>query len=227
MEHKRRALHDRKKTENDIMKGKSMTQVKDLFIEGKPFKAEALNIQGYSINEAGKFTVKREKFKNSLDVKVEIGQLLNALALKGKVYTYTKKGRIKAVYIVRRNEDNFSCDEIYYAKDIENEPITNLMDQQVAFLVAQRASYSEKGTATFRKEPMPQLTQLFGKYNWGMALCFTMLMSTGFVLGSGTLVSILPGIGFGFAMGLCFRESWYQYILPETEVPQAGVEAAN
>lgn len=185
--------------------------MRNLFISSKEFKAEALNVQGYEINQVSLRKAKKEKFSEKLDVKVDMQQVLSALENKGYVYTYTKKGRIKALYISRKDGDTFSCNEIYVEESLENEPIVNLMDQQVAFLLAQRVSATKNDVAVFRGQTLPKLTVRAGKYNWWMGfsmfLVFLGPYTRGFQDWRGAVLAVL----MGFLMGFCFTEHFYVY----------------
>ena len=62
--------------------------MRNLFISSKEFKAEALNVQGYDINQISLRKAKKEKFSEKLDVKVDMQQVLSALENKGYVYAF-------------------------------------------------------------------------------------------------------------------------------------------
>ena len=185
--------------------------MRNLFISSKEFKAEALNVQGYDINQISLRKAKKDKFSEKLDVKVDMQQVLSALENKGYVYAFAKKGRIKALYISRKDGDTISCNEIFVEESLENEPIVNLMDQQVAFLLAQRVSAMKNGVAVFRGQTMPKLTVRAGKYNWwmccAMSLMFLGAYTRGFQDWRGAGLAVL----MGFLMGLCFTEHFYVY----------------
>ena len=185
--------------------------MRNLFISSKEFKAEALNVQGYEIHQVSLRKAKKEKFSERLDVKVDMQKVLSALENKGYVYTYTKKGRIKAVYVSRKEGETFSCNDIYIEEAIENEPVVNLMDQQVAFLLAQRASAYKNGVAVFREQTMPKMAVRSGKYNWSMCVLMSILFlgvyTRGFQDWRGAGLAVL----MGFLIGFCFTEHFYVY----------------
>ena len=185
--------------------------MRNLFISSKEFKAEALNVQGYEIHQVSLRKAKKEKFTAKLDVKVDMQKVLSALENKGYVYTYTKKGRIKAVYISRKEGETISCNEIYVEEGLENEPIVNLMDQQVAFLLAQRASAYKNGVAVFRGQTMPKLAVRAGKYNWAMGMLMSIMFLAAYTRGFQDWRGAGLAILMGFLMGLCFTEHFYVY----------------
>ena len=191
-----------------------MTQtLRNLFIE-KPFRAESLNIQGYSIVEISKRKIQKGKIFSNMDFVVDANHLLEVLENKGKIYGYTKKGTLRALYVVTREEHRFSCDEVFYSPEINGEPVTNLMDQQVVFLMAQSASYHEDGCAVFQGTVAPKLIQKTGPYNWFWAVFFAALYSFVFTNSFSDATGILMGIMMGISMGFCFRTQTYAY---ETE----------
>ena len=104
------------------------------YIVSGEFTSSSLNVQGYSLVQIGKGTVKSEKFKERSEVNFDPERLLDALQNKGKVYAYKKKGIVKSLYVVRRTENRYSCNEIFYAPDIMDEPVKDLMDAGTAYL---------------------------------------------------------------------------------------------
>ena len=189
-----------------------MTQnIRNLFISSKAFTAEGLNVQGYSIHELTRVTAKKEAFAEKCDFPIDAALLVSVIENKGKVYFYKKNKRVKALYISRKTENCISCEEAFYSPEIENEPITDLMDQQVAFLLAQRASWSADRIAVFMGTTMPKLVSRQGKYNWTLAICYAVLMGLAFSNSPNTVAGVLMGVVFGFLMGFIFREHWYEY----------------
>ena len=126
-----------------------MENVRDLFISSKKFKAEALNVQGYSISEVSKGKAKKQSFREKLDVDCDMDMIRNVLENKGRVYAYTRSSRVKALFVSRADGHTYSCNEIFLADDLKDDPIVNLMEAQVAFLIAQRASMYSDGKALF------------------------------------------------------------------------------
>jgi hypothetical protein len=191
-------------------------QLRNLFID-KPFSAEGLNIQGFSIIDIGKGKVKKGKIFSNTDFVVDSDRLLKVLENKGKVYGYTKKGQLKALYVVTRDGHSLTCDEVYFSSDLNGEPVKNLMDQQVVFLMAQNASYYKDGKAVFQGNVVPKLTTKTGPYNWYMAISFALLYSFVFCTTLHSYLGIFSGIMMGLAMGSCFRSHKYEYEKPADE----------
>ena len=185
-------------------------QLRNLFTE-KPFSAEGLNVQGYSIIEIGKGKVKKGKIFEGSEIQVDAGHLLEVLEKDGKVYGYTKKGVLKALYVLKAEKHDYSCEEVYFASDVEGEPVTGLMDQQVVFLMAQRASYYKDGSAVFHGQKVPKLVQKAGAYSWYWAAVFGILYSVAFTSVLKNPGGIAVGMMLGVAMGNCFRSTKYEY----------------
>ncbi|MBP5185494.1 MAG: hypothetical protein J6040_00385, partial [Clostridiales bacterium] len=74
-------------------------QLRNLFIDNKPFSVEGLNVQGYSIIDISKRQVKKGKLLSTADFQVDADHLLEVLQNSGKVYGYTRKGVLKALYV--------------------------------------------------------------------------------------------------------------------------------
>ena len=174
------------------------------------FKAEALNVQGYDIVSVGKRNAQSVKFKEKTDLDFDPAILVDAISSKGDVYAFKKKGIVKALYAVRKDETSYRCSEIIYAPDIDGNSITGLMDQQVAFLMAQKASYL-KIKALFRDTEMPPLKQNSNGYNWSMGVCFALIYAMLFSNGFSSISGMMIGASIGICMGFCFTEYTYHY----------------
>ena len=85
------------------------------------------------------------------------------------------------------------------------------MDQQVVFLMAQRASYYKDGKASFRGTKAPKLISKTGPYNWYWAIVFAILYSVVFLTTLKNPMGVFAGIMMGLAMGSCFRSASYEY----------------
>ena len=178
---------------------------------GKLFNAEELNVPGYSISEIRKKVATSDAFKNKTDFDIDQDHLADVIGNKGKVYAYYNKQRqVVAVYSCPRQGDVISCDKRYVSSSLEEDLIAKL-DEQVRFLVAQRASYDTKYKASFLGEDIPKLNQKSGGYNWSMAIVFAILYSTVFCVALKQPAGIGVGICLGFCMGLCFTSHKYYY----------------
>ena len=186
-------------------------KVRNLFID-TPFSTEGLNVQGFSIIEVSKGKVKKGKLLSTADFSVDAEHILKALENSGKVYGYTRKGALKALYVVTADGHRYSCDEVYFSSEIEGEPVTDLMNQQVVFLMAQRASYHQDGSAVFQGTKVPKLTSKQGPYSWYWAITFAILYGTTFTITLKSPAGIFVGFMMGLAMGFCFRSSKYEYV---------------
>lgn len=191
-------------------------QLRNLFIN-KPFSAEGLNVQGYSIIDISKGKVRKGKIFSNTDFVIDSDHLLKVLENKGKVYGYTKKGHLKALYVVERDGHALTCDEVYFSSELNGEPVTDLMNQQVVFLMAQNASYYKDGKAVFQGTDVPKLTVKTGPYSWLTAISFALLYSVVFCTTLHTYLGIFSGIMMGLAMGSCFRSHKYEYEAPSEE----------
>ncbi|MBO4687440.1 MAG: hypothetical protein J5636_02920 [Clostridiales bacterium] len=188
-----------------------MTQtLRNIFIK-KPFSAESLNIQGYSIVEISKRKLRKSKIFRNMDFVIDTNHLMDVLENKGKIYGYTKKGQLKALYVVTREGNCFTCDEVLFALDINGEPVTGLMDQQVVFLMAQNASYHKDGRAVFQGTVAPKLVQKTGPFNFFWAVFFAVIYSFVFSNSFSDFSGILIGVMMGICMGFCFRKQTYEY----------------
>ncbi|MBO4579812.1 MAG: hypothetical protein J5715_06640 [Clostridiales bacterium] len=185
----------------------------------KEFKAEELNVEGYPIIEVGKGKAQSEKFKAQTDFDFDPASLVDALNSKGHVYAYLdKEKKVKAIYItVRKDGEDFSCEERLLSDSIADDPVVGKMDEQVKFLVAQRATYYSKGRGYFLGEELPHLKQKSEGFNFSMAIVFALLYSVVFwqVFHGPTGIGI--GICFGICMGLCFAKHSYLYEGPKEE----------
>lgn len=186
-------------------------KVRNLFID-TPFSTEGLNVQGFSIIEVSKGKVKKGKLLATSDFTVDAEHILKVLENSGKVYGYTRKGALKALYVVTADGHLYSCDEVYFSSEIEGEPVTDLMNQQVVFLMAQRASYHQDGSAVFQGTKVPKLTSKQGPYSWYWAITFAILYGTTFTITLKSPAGIFVGFMMGLAMGFCFRSSKYEYV---------------
>ena len=192
-------------------------KVRNLFID-TPFSTEGLNVQGFSIIEVSKGKVKKGKLLSTADFSVDAEHLLKVLENSGKVYGYTRKGALKALYVVTADGHLYSSDEVYYSSEIEGEPVTDLMNQQVVFLMAQRASYHQDGSAVFQGTKVPKLTSKQGPYSWYWAITFAILYGTTFTITLKSPAGIFVGFMMGLAMGFCFRSSKYEYVKDPEDV---------
>ena len=192
-------------------------KVRNLFID-TPFSTEGLNVQGFSIIEVSKGKVKKGKLLSTADFSVDAEHILKALENSGKVYGYTRKGALKALYVVTADGHLYSCDEVYFSSEIEGEPVTDLMNQQVVFLMAQRASYHQDGSAVFQGTKVPKLTSKQGPYSWYWAITFAILYGTTFTITLKSPAGIFVGFMMGLAMGFCFRSSKYEYVKDPEDV---------
>lgn len=186
--------------------------LEELLTSGKEFSSSSLNVQGYSIIEVSKSKASDEKFKNRCKFFFTPDHLVNAVENKGKVYAYMRKGEVKALYVINNSSGKLICEEYYYSDDIAGEPIADLMDCQVAFLMADRIRYmKEEAAAVFKGTVLPKLIRKSGGYNWGFAIIFSMLYSTMFSQGFKNTALAFSGIGFGIAMGACFAIPKYNF----------------
>ena len=100
---------------------------------------------------------------------------------------------------------------------IKEDPVVAKMDEQVKFLLAQKASYNTNCKAIFLGEKLPKLKQKSGGFNIAMAIVFGMLYSTVFWQVMGGPSGIGVGICLGVCMGFCFAEHSYYYEGPKEE----------
>ena len=184
--------------------------LEDLITDASPFDHSYLNVQGYEIVDVSKSKAQSGKFKASAKFDFPTEHLVSAIEGKGKVFAYTKNRELKAIYIFRAEEDKYVCDECYLAPDIKDEPVTGLMECQVAFLMAERATYLKKKVIFLGRE-LPKLERIEGKFNWAMACCFAALYSVVFSQSFKNVSGIAVGIPLGFCMGLCFRSAKYRF----------------
>ena len=170
-----------------------------LFKLDEEFTGSSLNIQDYDIIEIWRFKAKSEKFRAKSEVEFNPDVLTECIRNKGMIFGYVQKGVLKSLYIVRRNNNVFSCDECFYSKEICDEELIMKMDRQVAFLIAQHASAVKNGSAVFKGEVLPELKSKSMGFNWSMGIVFAMLYS------------IVIGIMLGISMGFCFAKHTYHF----------------
>ena len=176
------------------------------------FTAESLNVPGFSIIEVGKMKAKSEKFKASADFGFDPDHLVSVLENKGKVYAYTEKKRVKALYVEEKNGNELICNERYLAPELEGTDTAEKLDAQVAFLVAQRASYTKDTSAVFMEKTMPVLKQTSGKFNVAMAIVFAIIYATAFSASFPNKASAISiGICLGISMGFALASHKYYY----------------
>ena len=188
-----------------------MEQVNDRLIIDNTFDALATNVEGYPIGEMTVRQAKSEKFQSKLDLTADMARVLEVLKNRGKVYYFTHKGRVKALYLVRRTGTSCICDEAYFSEDVVSEPAKNLMDQEVVFLMAQWASWHERGSATYFENAIPKLKQKAGSFNWILAIGLSALFSTSFCLSLHSPAGIMVGSCIGFAVAMACRMPKYEY----------------
>lgn len=183
----------------------------------KHFSAEELNVEGYPIIEVGRGKAVSEKFRSKADFDFDPARLTDAISRKGHVYVYLdKEKKVKAIYTTAKSGEDFSCEERLVSPSIAEDPVLEKMDEQVRFLVAERASYYTKGRGFFLGEAIPVLKKKSEGINWGMAVVFGILYSTCFWQPMNGAVSIPFGISMGICMGMCFAKHTYHYeALPE------------
>lgn len=182
-----------------------------LFKLDEEFTGSSLNIQGYDIIEIWRFKAKSEKFRAKSEVEFNPDVLTECIRNKGMIYGYVQKGVLKTLYIVRRNNNVFSCDECFYSKEICDEELIMKMDRQVAFLIAQHASAVKNGSAVFKGEVLPDLKSKSMGFNWSMGIVFAMLYSVVFVNAFHKEYGIVIGIMLGISMGFCFAKHTYHF----------------
>ncbi|MBR5181823.1 MAG: hypothetical protein IKW88_06185 [Clostridiales bacterium] len=178
----------------------------------KEFKAESLNVEGYSIIEVGKGKALSENFRSMADFEFDPSRLVEALSSKGHVYAYIGKDKkVRAIYITTRNGETFSCEERLLSPSVADDPVVGKMDEQVMFLLAERATYYTKGKVYFLGEELPGLKKKSEGFNFVMFVLFSMLYSAMFWQVFHGPVGICIGISMGISMGLCMAKHRYFY----------------
>ncbi len=186
------------------------------YIVSGEFSSSSLEVQGYSLIEVGKGKAKSENFREMSEVSFDPEKLLDALENKGNVYAYKKKGIVKALYIVRWSGNRYSCNECFYAPDIEDEPVKDLVDAQMAFLISHNSlNLSKDERPVFKNAVMPELKVKKGGFNWAMGAAFAALYGVIFSQSLGNMTGCLIGIPMGISMGLCLQNKTYHYDLTE------------
>ena len=184
--------------------------LEDLITDASPFDHSYVNVNGYEIVDVSKSKAQSEKFKASAKFDFPADHLVSALGSKGKVFAYKKGKEVKSIYVIRSEEDKFICDESFFAPDIKDDPVTDLMERQVAFLIAERAKYLNKKVVIFGRE-LPKLERIDGDINWAMACCFAVLYSVVFSQSFKNMSGIAVGIPLGLCMGMCFKSVKYRF----------------
>jgi len=178
----------------------------------KHFTAEELNITDYPIIEVGRKKAASEKFRSKADFDIDPARLTDAISRKGHVYAYLdKRKNVKAVYITAKSGEDFSCEERLLSPSIEDADLVEKMDEQVRFLLAERATYYSKGKSYFLGNALPVLKKKSEGINWGMAVVFAILYTTCFWNPFKGAAAVSFGICMGICMGLCFAKHTYYY----------------
>ena len=188
-----------------------MTGVKNMELN-KHFRAEDLNIADYPIIEVGRKKAVSEKFRSKADFDIDPARLTDAISRKGLVYAYLDKDKnVKAVYITTKSGEDFICEERLLSPSIEDPGLVEKMDEEVRFLLAERASYYSKGRCYFLGDDVPALKKKSEGINWGMAVVFAILYTTCFWNPFKGAAAVSFGICMGICMGLCFAKHTYYY----------------
>ena len=178
----------------------------------KEFKEDSLNIEGYSIIEVGRGKVKSDKFRSQTDFEFDPDRLIDVLNNKGHIYAYVDKAKkVRSIYVTTKSGETFSCEERMISPSIVNDPVVERMDEQVRFLVAERATYYTKGKAFFLGEEIPKLKKKSEGFDFVMFLIFTVLYSMMFWQVFHGPVGICIGFCMGISMGLCLAKHSYYY----------------
>ena len=177
------------------------------FIITKEFTESELNVPKYDIE--------RVQFDYDPD------HVVKALNEKAEIYIYKHEGKVLSMYIVRRNEDGFSCDECYYADSIKDSEDAALMDKQIAYMTAKKTMEYKKNKAVFKGTELPKLITVRSEYGWSMAACFAIIYGLLFYTVMKLAAGIAIGIAMGVCMGLCFTKKYYAY---EGMVEKTSVE---
>ena len=180
------------------------------FIITKEFTESELNVPQYDIDMVSKGKAANEKFKARVQFDYDQEHVVSALYNKAEIYIYKREGKILSMFIVRKVEDGFSCDECHYADSIRDSEDAALMDRQIAYLIAKKAM-DYKVKAFFKGVELPKLTKTSSKFSWSMAVCFTIIYGLLFYTVLRIPTGILIGIPLGLCMGLCFTKYTYAY----------------
>ncbi|MBO4636063.1 MAG: hypothetical protein J5685_02845 [Clostridiales bacterium] len=183
----------------------------------KAFETEQMYMDGYftesdvgsdlfGIMEIGKSKASDEKFLATVDAAVDRDTIADALASHAKVYAYKTSKRIKAVYIMRKDQAGVYCNEIYRSPDLD-ETLREKLDNYFRFRTAKTAMNEKRGTAQFDGSPIPALTTK-SKFDIGMFFVWSLLYGTPFWVSLNNPAYLCCGLPIAVAMSM---KTYYKY----------------
>ena len=181
------------------------------FIITKEFVESELNVPQYDIDMVSKTKAVHDNFKSRVQFDYDPDHVVKALSEKAEVYIYKRDGKVLSMYIVRKTEDGFSCNECYYADSIKDSEDAALMDKQIAYMTAKKTLDNKKTKAVFKETELPKLVLVKSEFSWSMAICFAIIYGLLFYTVMKLAAGIFIGIAMGACMGLCFTKRYYAY----------------
>ena len=167
--------------------------------------AEYKEIEGYSIWQLSKGTVKKAKFADKIDVGCGVDEVrqaaMEALVNKGQVFGFKDKStkKIAAIFVVRKKDDSYSCDDIFANPAIAEDKL-DLMKYDVCYYMAE-AAHGLGMTAFMNGEKIPGIVSEKSTKGFliGLAVCIC------FIIG---FSSTGDGIGSSIPLGICIGLPW-------------------
>lgn len=188
----------------------------DLKNEGY-FLESDIAVEGYDINSVSKKKLSDEKFRSRCDFAPDWDNIVSLMDGKATVYSFKNTKRVKALYIVRKEEDRVVCDRLGMSTDVP-EDMKEAIDKYMTFLTSKSAINEQKKIAIFDGFRVPALKSKT-KFNWGLFLLWVM------VFGGAMGISLKnPGfIGCGIPLAFCISyKTYYKYDDPDTVIQLDG-----
>jgi len=181
------------------------------------FLESEIAVQGYNISSVTRKKASDVKFRSICDFDTDWDNILGSLENKATVYSFTNNKRVKALYIVRKEDDSVVCDRLGMSTDIPQDK-KEALDKYMTFLTSKAAINERKKIAIFDGFRVPALNSKT-KFNWGLFLLWVMtfgcpiwltLKNPGFI-----------GCGIPLAFVISYR-TYYKYDDPDTVIQLDG-----
>ena len=181
------------------------------------FLESDIAVAGYNINSVSKKKLSDENFRAKCDLATDWDNIVSLMDGKADVYSFTNNKRVKALYIVRKEEDRVVCERLGMGTDIPEDK-KEALDKYMTFLTSKSAINEQKKIAIFDGFRVPAL-KTKTKFNWGLFLLWVM------VFGGAMGISLKnPAfIGCGIPLAFCISyKTYYKYDDPDTVIQLDG-----
>lgn len=189
---------------------------KDLKDQGY-FLESDIAVQGYTLNSVSRKKLSDEKFRAGCDFNPDWDNIVSNMDTRTDVYSFTNNKRVKALYIIRKEDDRVVCDRACMSSGIPEDK-KEALDKYMTFLASKTAINDRKKIAVFDGFRIPTLNSKT-KFNWGLFLLWVMAFGCPIWL---TLKN--PGfIGCGIPLAFILSyKTYYKYEDPDTVIQLDG-----